>query len=225
MEDLKLLGPLSAGLLSLTILLFVGTIFGALLPLVSAFLSLVWTFGMMGHLDIPVNILSAMLPSLVIVIGSTEDTHMISAYYQGLFRGSGDKPRIAATRYMMRKMGVPLLLTVFTTALGFASNIVGDIELIRQFALSSTFAILANGVITLLFVPLVLSIAGPLKPRGVNADGRTHGFTGFIVRLLGLGRQNSCRTDPGHDLCDLFILYLPSTQTVCHQRPLLLLSQ
>ena len=70
------------------------------------------------------------------------------------------------------------------------ASIFGDIELIRQFALASTFAIVANGVITLLFVPLVLSIAGPRKARGTGPDGQAHGFTGFIVTLLGFGRQN-----------------------------------
>ena len=98
-EDLKFLGPLSAALLSLTILLFLGSFFGALLPLVSAALSLIWTFGLMGHLDIPVNILSAMLPSLVIVIGATEDTHMLSAYFHGLHQAGDNPPRRRATRF------------------------------------------------------------------------------------------------------------------------------
>ncbi len=188
-EDLKFLGPLSAALLSLTILLFLGSFFGALLPLVSAALSLIWTFGLMGYLDIPVNILSAMLPSLVIVIGSTEDTHMLSAYFHGLHQAGDDPPRRRATRFMMRKMGVPLLLTVLTTALGFGSNILGNIELIRDFAVSSTIAIVANGVITLLLVPLVLSLVGPSKARAPVVDGKVPGFTGFFVTLLGFGRR------------------------------------
>ncbi|MEM7407453.1 MAG: efflux RND transporter permease subunit [Pseudomonadota bacterium] len=189
-EDLRLLGPLSAALLALVILLFLGSVFGALLPLLSAALSLIWTFGVMGLLGIPVNILSAMLPSLIIVIGSTEDTHMLSAYFHGLQQSGDGKPRMRATRFMMRKMGVPLFLTVLTTALGFGSNIFGNIDLIRDFALASTFAIVVNGIITVLLVPMVLSIAGPGKARDTVTDGQVPGFTGFIVTLLGFGRQH-----------------------------------
>jgi hypothetical protein len=187
-EDLKLLGPLSAALLALTILAFLGSVFAAAIPLLTALVSLVWTFGLMGHLGIPVNILSAMLPSLVVVIGSTEDTHMMASYFHGLSKAQ-DNPRRFATRFMMRKMGVPLFLTVFTTALGFASNVFSGIGLIRDFALASTFAILANGFITILFVPLVLSLAGPRKARAGIGEDRVPGFTGLIVRVFGFGRR------------------------------------
>lgn len=188
LEDLTFLSPLSAGVLSLTILLFLGSIYGALLPLISAALSLLWTFGLMGHLGIPVNILSAMLPSLVIVIGSTEDTHMMASYFHGLATKPSN-PRRGATRFMMRKMGVPLLLTVFTTALGFASNVVGEIELIRHFAMASTFAIVANGIITVLMVPMLLATIGPRTSRHASTGARPRGLTGLMVSLLGFGRQ------------------------------------
>ena len=146
----------------------------------------------MGHLDIPVNILSAMLPSLVIVIGSTEDTHMLSAYFHGLHQAGDDPPRRRATRFMMRKMGVPLLLTVLTTALGFGSNILGNIELIRDFAVSS-ITMVTNGVITLLLVPLVLSLVGPGKAGAPVVDGPVPGFTGFLSRCWDLA-VTVCRT-------------------------------
>ena len=188
-DDLRLLGPLSAALLVLTILLFLGSVYGAILPLASAAMSLAWTFGLMGLLDIPLNILSAMLPSLIIVIGSTEDTHMLASYFQSLSQvREGASVRIDATRLMLRKMGVPLLLTVATTALGFGANILSSIELIRDFALASTFAIVANGVITLLFVPLVLSLAGPKRARAVSGSGPP-GFTGLFVQAIGFGRR------------------------------------
>ncbi|RKZ37307.1 MAG: hypothetical protein DRQ37_02165 [Gammaproteobacteria bacterium] len=188
LEDLQFLAPLSAGLLMVTVLIFVGSILGAVVPLITATLSIVWTFGIMGHLGIPLNILSAMLPSLVVVIGSTEDTHMFASYLQGVSKAKANT-REFATRFMVRKMGVPLFLTVLTTALGFASNIFSSIELIRNFALASTFAILVNGLITILLVPLLLSAIGPQKSRDGVGTQDVPGFTGLVVRLLGFGRQ------------------------------------
>ncbi len=187
-QDLELLAPLSVALLVLTILLFLGSLFAAAVPLVTAGLSLAWTFGLMGHLGIPLNILSAMLPSLVVVIGSTEDTHMMASYFHGVSKATGDTRRFA-TRFMLRKMGVPLFLTVLTTALGFASNVFSSIGLIRDFALASTFAILANGFITVALVPTVLSLMGPRTARPGIGEDRVPGFTGLVVRLFGFGRR------------------------------------
>jgi predicted RND superfamily exporter protein len=146
-EDFKLLGPLSALVLVLSILFFLRSGVAAIIPIITAALSITWTFGMMGWLGIPLNILSAMLPSLVIVIGSTEDTHLISSYFHSLATDKpedpDETPRELATRLMLKRMGLPLVLTIATTLLGFASNIFSSIGLIQDFAIASTFAILA----------------------------------------------------------------------------------
>lgn len=159
-DDFKLLGPLSALILFFSILFFMRSGISAVIPVVTSALSIIWTFGMLGWTGIPLNILSAMLPSLIIVIGSTEDTHMMAAYFRGLY--DGDSPtRDKAIHYMARHIGLPLILTVLTTALGFSSNMFSSIGLIQHFAFASTFAMLANGIITILVVPLMLSVYGP----------------------------------------------------------------
>ncbi len=187
-NDLVTLGPLSVLLLVTTILVFLRSWFAAMVPIITSLLSVVWAFGVMGWVGIPVNILSAMLPSLVVVIGSTEDTHMMVAYFRGL--GMNKETRRAhAARFMMKHMGVPLLLTIFTTALGFASNIFSDIGLIQDFAIASSLAILANGVITITLVPLLLTHFGPSGVRHMGEKDQAYGFPGAVVRLFGVTRQ------------------------------------
>lgn len=159
-QDFILLGPLSALILVASIVLFLRSGLAAVIPLVTAGVTIIWTFGLLGWLGIPINILSAMLPSLIIVIGSTEDTHMVAAFFRGL-DDSGEDPRAEAIRYMARHLGIPVVLTVLTTVLGFASNLFTDIGLIQQFAFASTFAMLANGFVTMLLVPMLLSQFGP----------------------------------------------------------------
>lgn len=188
-EDLMLLGPLSALVLLVTILILLRSVFAALVPLITSVLSITWTFGVMGWAGIPLNILIAMLPTLVVVIGSTEDTHMISTYFQGLSEGEGDQ-RVPATRFMIKHLGVPLFLTVLTTGIGFASNIFSGIGLIRSFAIASTIAILANGVITILFVPMVLSAMGPYRSRLFRDKERVIGLPGLFVRMFGFANRH-----------------------------------
>ncbi|MBW1771684.1 MAG: MMPL family transporter [Deltaproteobacteria bacterium] len=193
-DDLRLLAPLSALVLALAILFFLRSFFAALIPLITSALSLTWTFGMMAWAGIPMNILCAMLPSLIIVIGSTEDTHMISTYFRGLSEAQEDH-RAYATRFMMKHMGVPLVLTILTTAMGFASNIFSNIGLIKDFAMASTFAILANGIITILFVPMVLSLMGPRRTRLYRNQGEgVTGLPGLFVRIFGFTKTRFPRS-------------------------------
>ncbi|MDM8535707.1 efflux RND transporter permease subunit [Desulfobacterales bacterium HSG17] len=182
--DLFILGPISALVLLIAILFFLESFFTAVVPLVTSAVSILWTFGMMGWANIPLNILSAMLPSLILVIGSTEDIHMVAAYFQKIAKQK-EKNRKAAAEYMLRHLGVALLLTVATTTAGFASNVFSGISLIRDFALSATFALVANGIITILLVPLLLIWAGPVKTRLFSSQKRSIDVAGWFVKLFG----------------------------------------
>jgi len=165
-DDFTLLGPLSALVLVVSIIIFMKSILAAMVPLVTSVLAIVWTFGVMGWLGVPMNILSAMIPSLIIVIGSTEDTHMMATYFRGLLGNdkSGTDKTSVAIRYMAHHCGLPLILTMATTALGFASNLFSSITLIQDFAIASTLAIIFNGVITIAVVPVLLLYFG----RGIK---------------------------------------------------------
>ncbi|MEZ7972579.1 MAG: MMPL family transporter [Pseudomonadales bacterium] len=172
--DFKLLGPLSAIVLVGSILFFMRSMLAAMIPLITSALAIIWTFGVMGWLGIPINILSVMIPSLIIVIGSTEDTHMMSAFFGGLSEQTENQGSVTvaqknqAIRYMAKHTGLPMLLTVLTTFLGFASNLFGNIVLIQHFAIASTFAIFFNGVITILVVPVMLAKFGKSIGRGAG---------------------------------------------------------
>ena len=190
-HDMRVLVPVSALLLALTVFGFCRSVFAAAMPLAVAALSLLWTFGMMGWAGIPVSILSAMLPSLVVVIGATEIMRMISGYYLGLQKDAsrGIVPdRRRATEFMLRNLGAPAVLTVLTTALGFASNAFAGIAIIRDFGLAAAFAILANGLITVLLVPMLYAAMGPRRGRPL-AFAASGGFSAMVTRAFGLMRH------------------------------------
>jgi predicted RND superfamily exporter protein len=71
---------------------------------------------------------------------------------------------------MAKHTGLPMLLTILTTFLGFASNLFGDIVLIRHFAIASTTAILFNGIVTILVVPPLLAKFGKKMGEGKSAQ-------------------------------------------------------
>ena len=180
LEDITLLGPLSGAVLFASLLFFLRNPLAALLPLATSGLSILWTFGMMGWFGVPINILTVMLPSLVVVIGATEDTFMLASYLEEV-TDAGKKAviRKQATRRMMKHMGSPLILTTLTTALGFSSNLLSPIGMIRDFALSATFAIVANGLVSVLAIPMLLATIGPTPSPRSTKSGKAAGLPGL----------------------------------------------
>jgi predicted RND superfamily exporter protein len=191
LSDLRVLMPLSALILAATVLVLYRSLFAAGLPLLTAALSLLWTFGVMGWAEIPVSILCAMLPTLVMVIGATANLRLIGGYYRGLQNeiAQGRRPdRRAATDAMLRNLGATGVLTLLTTVIGFASNAFSGIPMVRDFGFVAAFAVLSSGVITVLLVPLLYSAFGPEQGR-VPMIAVAGGLSAVAVRAFGVLRQ------------------------------------
>ena len=181
-SDLAIISPLSGLLLITSILLFLRAIASAALPIATSGLSILWTFGFMGYFGIPLTLLTTIVPSLVIVIGSTEDTHLLSSYLGGIDR-SKKQIRQVAIRFMAKHTGLPIFITGFTTSVGFLSNGISDIPLIQDFAYASGFAMFSNLVVTVLALPLLLTFIGPKVSR-VTENEMPKGIMGSITKFF-----------------------------------------
>lgn len=170
LEDQSRLVPLSALVLVLTLILMTRSLSGAILPLLTAGTSVIWTAGFMAVAGIPLNILTVIVPSLIIVIGSTEDIHLLSEYFEGVRKKNA---RDLAVEFMISKMGIVILITALTTFLGFASITVNRIDILRQFGMASAFGLFVNPVVTALLVPVYLRFFGPLKGPATRAKQPT----------------------------------------------------
>lgn len=153
--DLKRLIPISLAILVVIITLFLKSVRVVPVPLVTSGISLLWTFGFMAVAGIPLTLLTAMIPALIIVVGSVEDVHLMASYLEGIEAGA-ESLRKRAIQHMAAHVGLPILITSLTTAIGFAANVITEIPLIFEFALASAFAMVANLVVTVLAVPLML---------------------------------------------------------------------
>lgn len=182
-RDLSVLIPVAAAVMIVVIVLFLRSATCAVVPLLTSGITLLWTLGFMAALDIPLTLMTAVIPALIIVIGSVEDVHLISSYLEGIGRQKVPN-RQAAVAYMARRVGLPIVITSLTTAIGFATNAVTDIPLIREFAIASAFAMIANLVVTVLVVPLILGLVGPLRTSISSEDDRPRGVIGKIVDLI-----------------------------------------
>ncbi len=179
--DQRVFLPLSVLVLLLTLVLTLRRATAALMPLATAAISVVWTLGFMAWAGIPVNIMTSIVPALVIIIGSTEDIHLLAEYAAGV-RDRLD--RRAAIGRMGENMGVAVLLTFVTTYVGFLSIALNDIQLLYQFGLAASTGLLFNFVITILLVPVMLRLFGHRHSRPIGRGTASYWFQTVAVGVL-----------------------------------------
>jgi len=168
--DQMTLVPIAVLLLVMVLILSLKSFNSAILPLATSGISVLWTFGFMALIGIPINIITVIVPSLLIVIGATEDIHMLSEYLEGL----EEKPdKNFAIEFMTGKIGLAVTLTAFTTVAGFSSIILNDIIVLKQFGIVTTFALVSNFFITISFVPAYLKVLGGTKPPKKHEHKKT----------------------------------------------------
>jgi len=114
----------------------------------------IWTVGTLGLIGQPINMLTNVVPVLVLVIGFTDSMHLVLHVRRALAEGSSS---LEAARSSIRHLGLACALTSLSTAVGFGSLMVASLDGIQTFgwccALGSVLSFFA--VITV--VPLVAS--------------------------------------------------------------------
>ncbi len=155
--------PLAIAALLIALFLLLRQLIDILLPLLSAGFSILWTLGFMAMAGIPLNVVTSIIPILLVIVGSTEDIHLLSEFRQGQRQGLATRE---ALKHMARRMGTIVLLTFATTYLGFLSVGLSRIQVLWQFGLVSSTGLLFNFVATVILIPSILSLAGKWQLDG-----------------------------------------------------------
>ncbi len=152
-HDLFQLIPLSTIVLLIILYIFFRTTVAMIVPCVTGLLSVLGTLGFMGVMGFALNPMTTVIPTLLIVVGCTEDIHIISSFALGI----QDKlAKNQAIKRMAIKSGTAIFLTSLTTLIGFATMIVNSIPMLIEFGIVSSFGITLNFLLTIMLVPSVL---------------------------------------------------------------------
>ncbi|MDM8541080.1 MMPL family transporter [Desulfococcaceae bacterium HSG9] len=181
-HDQRTVVPLAFLLFSLTSLVIWRSFSLLSLTIITSGLSVIWTLGFMGLFNIPMNLFTAIIPALLIVVGSTEDMHLFSEYQAGL-RETGT--RTGAVPYMIQRSGLALMLTALTTFLGFLAISLNKILILKQFGITCAFGLMVNPLVTFLAAPVFLRFFGPRSV--VDSTSRASEFVNAL--FTGLARK------------------------------------
>jgi hypothetical protein len=183
-SDLTTLVPISAIVVILALLVSFRSLPGVLMPLVTVTVGTVWTLGLMAFLDIPLTIISDVIPVILIAVGSAYGIHVVNRYLE-----SHDLPPEPDTHAVeaLRTIGPAVFLAGITTVIGFLSFIFGSyLIIIRDFGLFSSLGILFVLIIALTLVPSLLRLWTPhsreQQETKQSGSAKPHGHP-FLGRL------------------------------------------
>ncbi len=128
-------------------------------------ISVVWAFGSIVLFGYQISVISGMIPPLLIVIGIPNCIYFLNKYQQE-YRSHGNK--IMSMQRVIRKIGKAVFLTNLTTALGFATFITTNSDILIEFGVIASLNIMGVFIISLLLIPIIFTFLPPPKERHTN---------------------------------------------------------
>lgn len=157
-----------------------------LISLIIVIIGVMWSFGIIAGLGYEINVLTALVPTLVIVIGIPNCIFFINKYHQEYYKHAN---KAKALQRVITKTGTATLMTNITTAVGFATFIATNNDLLREFGIVTTINILAIYLLCLLIVPIFFSYIPPPIPRHLGHLQR-ESLTSFLKWIVNTVKYN-----------------------------------
>ena len=117
-------------------------------------IGVMWTFGIIGWLEYEITVLTALIPPLIIVIGIPNCIFLINKYQHEVNK-HGNKAK--SLQRVITKIGNATLMTNVTTASGFATFIITESKLLKEFGTVASLSILGIFLLCLLTIPIIYS--------------------------------------------------------------------
>ena len=156
-QDMETILPLALLVLIVVLGLSMGRLNCSIVPLSSSAVSIVLTLSFMAYMGISVNVLTSIIPALLIIIGSTEDVHLMAEYHIGIRNGLS---RDEAVQQLPVNQSLAITLAFATTLMGFLSITISELELLFEFGWLVSVGLIINFMVTILLVPAYLRLFG-----------------------------------------------------------------
>ncbi|MBM4087806.1 MAG: RND family transporter [Planctomycetes bacterium] len=179
-KDLRTFNPISLLVVMVSIYLMFRRFSVAFMALSVVGLATLWLLGLMGALNVKMNLLGPVLTMVILVVGVADSIHIFSGYYDEL-ECPGTEPREAIER-ALRHLLVPCCVTNLTTVVGFLSLLTSSLEPIRSFGVLGAIGTSLAFVLSICLLPALLRVF-PLAGR--PGSRRPVSFVDPILKSLG----------------------------------------
>lgn len=172
---------------SLLFFFFFRSFKATLISIVIVVIGVMWSFGFLGLFNYEITILTALVPSLIIVIGIPNCIFLTNKYHQE-FKVHRNKAK--ALQRVTTKIGMATLMTNLTTAIGFATFVASNNNLLLEFGVVTSINIMALFFLSLILIPIFHSYLNPPKERHLKHldRGSVKKFMDWILRTIKTNR-------------------------------------
>lgn len=150
----------SLGLSVLILMLFFRSFSTTLISLAVVIIGVVWTVGVIYLCGYNITLLTALIPSLVVVIGIPNCIYFINKYHSSWLLNAGTNPaerKNISLVNMVSKMGIITLFCNLTAAIGFAVFALTKSAILKEFGVVAGISIMVIFVVSFILLPAVLS--------------------------------------------------------------------
>lgn len=150
------------GVTSLIFFFFFRSFRATLISMCVVIIGVMWSFGILGLLQYEITVLTALIPPLIIVIGIPNCIFLINKYQQEVKKHGN---QALSLQRVISKIGNATLMTNITTASGFATFIITDSQLLKEFGIVASINIIGIFILSLLIIPIVYSFMSLPKTK------------------------------------------------------------
>ncbi len=147
---------------SLIFFLFFRSFRATFISLFVVTIGVMWAFGILGWLGYEITVLTALIPPLIIVIGVPNCIFLINKYQQEIAKHNNQAKSL---QRVIVKVGNATLMTNLTTASGFATFILTNSKILKEFGVVASINIIAIFLLSLLIIPISYSLMSLPKKK------------------------------------------------------------
>ena len=152
-------------LCAITLFLFFRSFSAMLMSLAVVAMGVIWSLGTMVLMGQKITLLTALIPPLIVVIGIPNCIYFLNKYHTS-FKETQDKEK--AIINMVGRMGIVTLFCNITAAIGFFVFAFTKSPLLKEFGWVSGINIMALFLISLFFIPPILTYLQVPQPKHVK---------------------------------------------------------
>lgn len=150
---------------AIVLLLFFRSVSATVMSLLVVGIGVVFSLATMVLFGYKITLLTALIPPLIVVIGIPNCIYFLNKYHS-TYKETGDKQKALTT--MVGRMGVVTLFCNIAAAIGFAVFALTQSALLKEFGEVAGINIMVLFIISLIFIPSVLSYLPAPKSRHVK---------------------------------------------------------
>ncbi len=145
-------------LTAISLYLFYRSFYAVIFPIILLLSSAICTYGIIGLLGYKLNLLTALLPPIIVILGIPPSIYMLSDYHEEFVKC---KNKIQALHYIIRKLGLVTFMINANTAFGFLTLYFTNVTMLQEFGIVAFLSTMLAYLLSIILIPGVFSLLPP----------------------------------------------------------------